>query len=400
MEQKKCDCPCHNHNHNHNNNFHSHYHSKKHFHIRKTTLTKTYFTIFFTCLILLIIISIINVIFLIYKIFLPRIFFPGILVYIATFICAGGVLGSYGPINKSEPQFMQMRKCTSIVMVIICLLLSPIFLYQNINFYSSIKDAKLFCLNNNGKSKGDIYSELVDEKEKTFSLRNNFEHKYKNGLTCFENQKCLKSISNSKLFVCNYNYEEKFQNEAKCNKIFETENLVNTFDNANMAYFVSSCLDLKNNKIRPDIELYRCFSTKNLCKEDSITDKDRIDIDNFYEKNSREFDKTIADIQQKLEKFDEDIYFYEEKCYSNGKYIIFYILIFFHVLIHLFVCLIWIILGITNILKLLGYMEDTEMKYYQERIKKINNLYNQYNQVHLSQEKINDIEETTPINVK
>ena len=143
---------------------------------------------------------------------------------------------------------------------------------------------------------------------------------------------------------------------------------MNTFDNANMAYFVSSCLDLKNNKIRPDIELYRCFSTKNLCKEDSITDKDRIDIANFYEKNSREFDKTIADIQQNLEKFDEDIYFYEEKCYSNGKYIIFYILIFFHVLLHLFVCLIWVILGITNILKLLGYMEDTEMKYYQERI--------------------------------
>ena len=163
MEQKKCDCPCHNHNHNHNNNFHSHHHSKKHFHIRKTTLTKTYFTIFFTCLILLIIISVLNVIFLIYKIFLPRIFFPGILVYIATFICAGGVLGSYGPINILEPQFMQMRKCTSIVMVIICLLLSPIFLYQNINFYSSIKDAKLFCLDNNGKSKGDIYSELVDE---------------------------------------------------------------------------------------------------------------------------------------------------------------------------------------------------------------------------------------------
>ena len=393
MEQKQCQCECHK---NNNSSLH-HHHSKKHFHIRKTLLSKIYFSIFFTCLALLIIITIINIIFLTLKVFVPRIFFPGILIYLATFICAGGILGSYGPINKSEPEFMLMRKCTSIVMLVICLVLCPIFLYQNINFYSSVKDAKFYCLDNKGKSKGELYSELVDEKEKIFALRNNFEYKYKNGLTCFENQKCLKSISNSQFFVCNYNYEEKYQNGAKCNQIFETEHLVNSFDNANMAHFASSCLDLKKNKIRPDIELFKCFSTQNLCKDDSRTRTERVEITKYYEDNNKKFDETIANIQQKLENFDEDIYFYDEKCYTSLQYTVICAFIFLHILAHLYVFIIWCILGITNILKIFGFMEDTEMVYFQEKLKNMNNLYNQ---VHLSKDKINEIDENTPINIK
>ena len=394
MEQKQCQCECHKHN---NNSAHHHHHSKKHFHIRKTLFSKIYFSIFFASLALLIIITIINIIFVILKVFVPRIFFPGIIIYLATFICAGGALGSYGPINKSEPQLMVMRKCTSIVMFILCLILCPIFLNQNINFFSSIKDAKFYCLKNKGKSKGEVYSELIDEKEKTFTLRNNFEYKYKNGLTCIENQKCLTSISNSQLFVCNYNYEEKYQNGAKCNKIFETEHLVNSFDNANMAHFASSCMELKKDKIRPDIELYKCISTQNLCKDDSMSYTERAEIEKYYENNNKKFDKTIADIQQKLESFDDDIYFYDEKCYTNIQYTTYSALVFLHILAHLYIFIIWIILGITNILKICGLMEDTEKKYFQEKLRTMNNLYNQ---VHLSKDNINEMDESTPINIK
>ena len=398
MEQNKCQCECHKHQNDPNNpHHHHHHHSKKHFHIRKTLLSKTYIMIFLICTFLLIGIGIINFIFLILKIFIPRIFFPGIIIYIASFIFAGGIVGSYGPVNKSEPQLMQMRKCSSIIMLFICIGICPIFLYQNINFYSNIKKAKLFCLENNGKARGDIYNELAKEKESVFSLRNNFEFKFRNGLTCFENQKCIKGISNSKMFVCNYNYEEKVSNTAKCNKIFETDNLINSFDDANMGSFASSCIELKKDKIRPNIELFRCISSKNLCKEDSNTEEEKIEIEKYHTKKIEIYNKDIIGIQQKLDNLDADIYFYEDKCYSNSQYFIFFICIIAHILINLFICIAWIILGISNILKSCGCMEDSELMYYQQKMKTMNNLYNQ---IHLSKENQNEIDETTPINIK
>lgn len=396
MEKKPCQCPCHKMKNNCNNHNHHHHHSKKHFHIRKTFFSRLYLILFATSFILLIILTIINIIFLVRKVFLPRIFFPGVVMYIASFICSGGALGSYGPVNHSEPQLMKMRKISSFIMSIVCIIVCPIILYQNTNLYASIKGAKIFCEENNEKSRGDIYSELVDEKENIYSQRNNFDYKYKNGLTCFERRKCLKSISSSKLFICNYNYEEIFKN-AKCNKIFETEQLTGTFDNANMAYFVSSCMDLKKEKVKSDIEIFKCMSENNLGKEDSINDDDKIEIEKYYKTKNQKYDKKIADIQQKLDNFDEDIYFYDESCYSDSAFFFYFALIIIYILVNLFLVITWVILGITNLLKYIGLMEDSEWKYYQEKREQMETMYQQ---VHLSKEKNNQNDETTPINIK
>ena len=263
--------------------------SKKDIHYKNELLSKIYYRIFLLSFILLIGTIIINVIFTFNHIYIPRIFFPGIVIYIVSFVLAGGGYGSYGNINKSEVQLMYMRKCTSIVMLTICFTLFPIFLYQNINFYSSVKASNQYCLDNNGKSKGDIYSDLLEEKEKTYGLRHNYDYKYKNGLTCFESQKCIRSVSSSKIFVCNYNHEEKYKNSSNCNKVFETDQVVNTFDSMNMAYFVTSCLELKKEKIRPDISLYKCISGKNLAIDDSVTNEEQKEMEKYHDKRVNYF---------------------------------------------------------------------------------------------------------------
>ena len=107
MDNKPCGCECHKQGHHH----HHHNISKKHFHIRKTFLSRIYFTLFYISMALLFLIIVINSIFSFFGVYLPRIFFPGIIVYLGTFIVAGGILGSFGPVDKSEPQLMQMRKC-------------------------------------------------------------------------------------------------------------------------------------------------------------------------------------------------------------------------------------------------------------------------------------------------
>ena len=375
MDKKPCQCKCH----DHNNPHHHHHLSKKHFHIRKNLLTKAYFAIFYASLLLIIAITIINIIFMINDVYLPKIFFAGMLIYVATFICAGGILGSYGPIDRSEPQFIQMRKCSSFFVFAICLILSPIFLYKNIHFYSSLKEAQLFCEENNNKSKSQIIDDLIGEKDIVLASRNSLENNYKNGLTCIESQKCLRSISNSKLFICNYNYEKKYH-ISKCNQVFETEHLVNSFDNANVANFASSCMELKKSGFRPDIELYKCISEKNLCQEDSISNEDQIEMDKTFKEKKDVLDKKISKIEEKIKSYDstaERFFYYEEKCSSNFEYTVFFIIIIFHVLIHLIICFIWGALAISNILKFFGFIEDTELKYYQQKIKEMNNIYQQ-----------------------
>lgn len=402
-----CNCQCHTHG---NPGHHHHHHnlSKKHIHFRKTLLSQTYFSLFMISVVIILSIVITNIILIYKKIYIPRIFFPGLIIYIISFICAGGSAGSYGPSHNTEPQLILMRRCTSIVMLILCIAIFPIFISQSINIYSSIKSSKSFCEENDGKAKGDIYSELFDEKEKIISLRSNFNHKYKNGLTCFESQKCIKSISSSKIFVCNYNHEEKY-NTSKCNKVFETDKIINSFDNANMAHFVTSCLDLKKEKIKPELDIYKCISSNNICKNNIVTDAEEKEIEKYHKKNDEIYEKKIYDLQKKIEDFDDDLYSYEMTCHSGTVYGIYFFLIILLVLATSAIVIGWVVIGISNILKHFGLMEDSELKYYQEKVKKMNNFYNEVHakndntNMQNSQNSINyqdNIDETTPINVK
>ena len=344
-------------------------------------------------------IVIVNAIFMALKINIPRIFFPGFLLYIGTLICAGGILGSYGTINTSEAQLMKMRRCTSIIMLLMCLICSPIFLYQNIYLYSSVKDSKLYCNENNGKSKGNTINQLISEKDHSFTLKNDYEYKYNNGLTCLENKKCLRSISDSKLFVCNYNYEEIFQ-VGKCTKIFETDKIATAFDNANTVKFASSCRDLKKT-IRPDLELYRCLSETNLLKEDSISSEEQELIEKNYKKKIEHYNQKIEEISKKLEYYDEDLYSYDEECNSNIVFNTYLVIIILHILVHLFVSFVWIMLAINSIMKFFGLMEDDELKYYQEKIRQMNKIYEENQQKKNNIENIqNEPNESSPINIK
>ena len=383
-----------------NDSHHNETLSKKDIHYKNELLSKIYYRIFLLSFILLIGTIIINVIFAYKHIFIPRIFFPGVVIYIVSFVLAGGGYGSYGNINKSEVALMYMRKCTSIVMLTICFVLFPIFLYQNINLFSSIKDSHKYCLDNKGKSKGDIYSDLLDLKEKTYGLRNNYNYKYKNGLTCFENQKCIRSVSSSKIFVCNYNHEEKYKNTSSCNKVFETDQIVNTFDSMNMAYFVTSCLELKKEKIRPDISIYKCISGKNLAMEDSVTKEEQNEMDQYNEKKIKNYDQQIFDTQKKLENLSEDIYSYDDTCLSNKAYITCLIAIIAFILANLIIVVTWGFIGISNILKTFGIIEDIEMKYYREKVKKMNSAYNEAYSANNNQNSRNENDESTPIIIK
>ena len=126
---------CNNPNHNHNHAHHNHKNSRNFIHIRKTLLSKTYIIIFLLSIILLIITSLMGLVLSISNINYPRIFFPGVIIYIATFIFGGGVIGSYGPIDNQELNYIYMRKCASIAMLLICLITFPFFFLSKFKFF-------------------------------------------------------------------------------------------------------------------------------------------------------------------------------------------------------------------------------------------------------------------------
>ena len=380
---------CHNPNHNHLH--------KNHFHIRKNRLSKTYIIIFILSIVLIMLISLLGLIFLICNINYPRIFFPVIIIYIASFFCGGGIIGSYGPIDNQELNYIFMRKCASIVMFFICLISFPFFLFQNINFFISVKEAKNFCSENEFKSKGDFYLELTGEKQKLKSMLINDNNKYKNGLTCFEKQKCVKSILDSDSFICNYNYEEKMKENVKCERIFETEHLLNNIEDSNVANFVSSCLELKSENIKQEKDLFKCSSYLNLCKDDSFNNKEENEeIKKYYENKKEIYEKKIMEIEKEIKKNKVGDYSYENNCLMNFSYNIILFSIFLHILCSSFICLTWTFLGIYCILKSFGIVEDYEKTYYKEMLEKANKIYEQVNN---TKESKNIQEENIPLKV-
>ena len=402
MENMKY-CPVHKTYHrecNNPNHHHSHHNHKRHLHIRKNLLSKTYIFIFLLSIALLIIISILSLILLISNVYYPRIFFPGIIIYIGTFVCGGGIIGSYGPIDNQELNYIYMRKCASIAMLFLCLILFPFFFFQNLNFFISVKSSRDFCLENDLKSKGYVYLDLIEEKEKLNVLSNNLNNKLKNGLTCFEKQKCVKSIMDSDSFICNYNYEEKMKENIECKKIFETEHILNNIEDSNVANFASSCLELKNENIKPEKELYKCSSYLNLCKEDSINnEEENKEIEKYYEKKDKKYKKKILEIEKKIKKINLENYSYENTCLMNITYNIILFFCGIHILCNFGISLTWIILGIFSILKNFGFVEDNEKKYYKEMMEKANKVYEQMNPKKENQNQ-NEPEESTPLNIK
>lgn len=390
-------CPVHKTYHKECNNPNHNHHHKNHFHIRKNSLSKTYIFIFLLSIALIILISLISLIFFICNINYPRIFFPAIMIYITSFVCGGGIIGSYGPIDNQELNYIFMRKCASIVMFFICLISFPFFLFQNINFFISVKDAKNFCSENELKSKGDFYMELIGEEQKLKSMLINYNNKYKNGLTCFEKQKCVKSILDSDSFICNYNYEDKMKENVKCEKIFETEHLLNNIEDANVANFASSCLELKVENIKPEKELFKCSSYLNLCKDDSFNNKEENEeIEKYYENKKEIYKKSIIEIEKEIKKNKVGNYSYENNCLMNFSYNIILISTFLHILCGSFICLTWTFLGIYSFLKSIGIVEDYEKTYYKEMLERANKIYEQVNN---PKESKNIQEENIPLKV-
>ena len=382
-----------------NNPNHNHYHHnhKGHMHIRKNMLSKTYIFIFLLSIALIIIISILSLILMLTNVYYPRIFFPGIIIYIGTFICAGAIIGSYGPIDNQELNYIYMRKCATIVMLFICLISFPFFFFQNLNFFISVKGSKEFCLENDLRSKGDIYMELTEEKEQLNNIRNNLNNILRNGLTCFEKQKCVKSLMDSDSFICNYNYEEKMKENIDCKRIYETEHLLNNLEDSNVASFAASCLELKNENIKPDKELYKCSSYLNLCKGDSINNEEEIkEIENFYEEKDKKHKKKIREIEKKLKKINTENYSYENTCLMIINYNIILFFCAIHILCNFGISITWAIFGIFSLLKNFGFVEDNEKKYYKEMMEKANKAYEQMNS---SKQSKNEPEENTPLNL-
>jgi hypothetical protein len=245
--------------------------------------------------------------------------------------------------------------------------------------------------------KDKTYSEYKKNKFKIYPKDLNPYSKYN---LCSNRRILCQKISSSKIFVCNYNHEEKYKNTSSCNKVFETDQIVNTFDSMNMAYFVTSCLELKKEKIRPDISIFKCISGKNLAMEDSVTNEEKKEMELYNEKRIKNYDQQIFDTEKKLEKLSDDIYSYDDICLTNKVYITCLLAIITFILANLIIVVAWGFIGISNILKTFGIIEDIEMKYYREKMKKMNSAYNEIYSANNNQNSMNENDESTPIIIK
>ena len=164
-----------------------------------------------------------------------------------------------------------------------------------------------------------------------------------------------------------------------------------------VANFVSSCLELKSENIKPEKELFKCNSYLNLCKDDSYNNKEENEeIEKYYENKKETYKKNLIEIEKEIKKNKVGNYSYENNCLMNFSYNIILISTFLHILCSSFISLTWIFLGIYSILKGFGIVEDYEKTYYKEMLERTNKIYEQVNS---QKESKNIQEENIPLKV-
>lgn len=339
-----------------------------------------YIVIFSVAFLLSLVIIVAKVIIVKKEIKIEKSFIVDFIIIFATITCAGGALGSYGQVKGiKELELIQMRTCTGIFMFLISAIVLPFFMINNFRFIHSFNESQQFCLDY-GKPKGHQYLEAKKQREELFPLKEKYEYLYKNDLTCVEKEKCLRLSKDLNSFLCNYNAnenEKNNQNNLKCIKIYETQDIIGKYNNNDLDIFVNSCVHLaeeknKDNKDKNyynlDYNLYKCDSENIDLSNKQKTKEDEDNIENYHNEKMSVLGNKIIQIDQVIDSYISIMNSYDLVCFTTGKRFLYYMMIYLYVFSYFGICCSWFFIGGLNILKTGGWIKDQEMIDYKNRI--------------------------------
>ena len=345
------------------------------------------FIIFFTILI--------NIILSIKRILLPKIFMPSILLFILTFLFAGGILGTYvvafpGQNNiLRRNELLMMRNFSPIIMLIISIIFGVFSLNNIKSMKKNIKQAQNLCETNKGLSMEEIYIKLNKTSNDLLQTYDNLIYTFNNNLVCFPKGKCIKLAENDH-YLCN---TDKFliNNtllDTKCNKIDYYDNKIEFFENqSNIAkLFFENCKEINENNLE-NIELFDCQSKDNLEEKKLISgweENNKIKIEKFFNNKLEKYNSQIQTIEKMITNYDKSEFNYDLECYSSLDYKLTYFLIDAYCLVYYFISISWIFFGFNGIYEIFKLVINDELG-------NKNNSEESRNVINLNNEEDNDL---------
>ncbi len=301
---------------------------------------------------------------------------PSILLFVFSFICSGGGLGTFIEASKknkslNELEKINLRKFCSIIMLIS----SIIFLFFGLTkfnyLYKNLKETQKYCKLNNNKPKGEFYLLSIEQREELLTLKKEEQYIFKNNLTCLEDIKCVQ-LSKKNSFICNSNsqnfisFENKpsWKNNSNCMRLSTSDiNKIFALKEINTNFFIHSCA--KNKYKKNDI--FSCDSDLNE-KNHIIDNKTSEIIEKEYERKMEIFNKNLSKINEFLLSYNGTDYCFDLECFEQIHYFLSYVLINCYSFCFYFLASIWIFIGFIDLLKLISCIKDQEIyNYWREK---------------------------------
>ena len=408
----------HNHNHNHNNNHmdnnnnnlnyqnnnqhqhnHSRNHNHNHNHLRGNRVLfskdfgftgKLLMTIFLLSSFVLFFSFLINLILSIKGIITPRIFIPSIIIYILTFLFAGGILGTYVAPPLGNPniirkgEILMMRTFTPSIMLIITIIFL-IFGLDNIKFLKKgIEKAQKMCESHKGLSMEEIY---ILYNQTNYELEQyNYKLKYilDKNLVCVPKGKCVNLINEENNYICNTDEFTNYNDisNVKCNKINLNDEIKNNMSKNEDSYlFFENCNEINKNNLAT-VDIFKCESKSNLKELNLVqnyNENEKQKIEAFFIHKLDNCSKEIENTKKLLINYNNSIYDYDLECYNSIDYKLSYLMINIYCIIYYFISGCWIFLGLSAMCLVLKYSKDNNIldnNINRAEIKDINNVDN------------------------
>ena len=374
-----------NHDHIHEHHHHHHHHFQENQISQRNTrrkrvifirnfgkIAKLLMTLFLLSSFVLFLSFLANLILSIKGIFTPKIFMPSIIIFLTTFLFAGGILGTYvSPPpghrnNLRQGDILLMRSLTPIVMSIISFVFL-IFSLDNIKYLKeSIKRSQNICESEKGLSMEEIYNKFNTTFYELEQLKYNLILTFNKNIVCFPKGKCIKLINEENSYICNNDEFIKMYNisDSKCNKIkFNEKNLYQIEKNKITNLFFDNCNEI-NDKGLAIIEMFICQSKNNLEKIKLISgwdENDKINIENYFNNKLDNMIKQMEKIKKNMRVYEDSEYSYDLECYDSIDYKICYFMINSYTYIYYIISFAWLFLGIWGISQLIKFINNDEI---------------------------------------
>ena len=340
-----------------------------------------------------------NLILTIKQVMTPRFFLPSIILIFISFLCSGGIMGTYltPPHKRRNPlrvnELLIMRTFVPSIMLVVSLLFLLLGGGNIKNLKEDLNKSEDLCKKNKGLSMEEIYIKTNKTTKELIAQKEDLKYAFQNNLMCYPFPHCVNINSDiNNYYICNS--QDFIKNESikiNCDLINLKENskqILQEIKNQKSAnLFINNCLDLNKNFFKSEINLFKCesdFNLENIKFSKNLSIASNMNIKEYLNIKLVKILDEIKKGQEIIFKYEKTKYDYDLDCLHHNDYIFSHLLLNIYLYVFYALCVFWIIFGIYSMHRLINLGIEGKLEFLDDRNdeQRINN----YNNVNSSED--------------